>query len=444
MSSFASRFGVYVHFPYCLSKCPYCDFASVAATSIPHERYAKAIEAELEVRVREFFPEPKASERKEEPCSSRARESILPTSGGAVDSRQEHGRPATGVESLYFGGGTPSLWEPRCVGAVIRAVDRLFGLAPGCEITLEANPGASDAARFSELRAVGVNRLSIGVQSFHPRILAGLGRRHSGPEAMAAYESARRAGFDNVSLDLIFGGPGQDPLMARADVDEAIRLGPDHLSCYGLTLEGLAEEVRLAKDVKRGRVRVPDDAAQEEMGRLVRDSLAEAGYRRYEISNFSKPGFESRHNTLYWLGREYVAAGCGAHGFLRTDTGGIRYGNPRKPEAWLAAVEAGGPPEVERDEIAPDELFEERIFLGLRLVDGVDLEEAAADTIGALPPGVLEAADELATKGLLVREGSRVRCTDRGFDFHTEVAIRLLPEEPAPAKKRAEPLVVLS
>jgi len=394
VSSFASRFGVYIHFPYCLSKCPYCDFASVAATTIPHERYARAIEAELELRAK------------------------------------EHGRPATGVESLYFGGGTPSLWEPSCVGRVIGAVDRLFGLATGCEITLEANPGASDAARFAELRAAGVNRLSIGVQSFHPAILAGLGRRHTGPEAKAAFAAAREAGFGNVSLDLIFGGPGQEPAMARADVEEAIRLGPEHLSCYGLTLEGLAEEVRLAKDVKRGRVRVPDDAVQEEMGRLVRDALEAAGYHRYEISNFAKAGFESRHNTLYWLGREYVAAGCGAHGFRRVGAGGYRYGNPRKPEAWLAAVEAGGSPEVEKDEIAAAELFEERIFLGLRIAEGLDLAEAAADTIGALPPAVLAQADQLCRQGLLVREGTRIRCTERGFDFHTEVAVRLLPPDP--------------
>jgi len=407
VSSFASRFGVYIHFPYCLSKCPYCDFASVAATTIPHARYARGIEAELAVRAK------------------------------------EHGRPAGGVESLYFGGGTPSLWEPSCVGRAIEAVDRLFGLAASCEITLEANPGASDAARFAELRRAGVNRLSIGVQSFHPAILAGLGRRHSGAEAKAAFASARDAGFDDVSLDLIFGGPGQDPSMARADVEEAIRLGPEHLSCYGLTLEGLAEDVRLAKDVKRGRVRVPDDAVQEEMGRLVRAALEAAGYARYEISNFARPGFESRHNTLYWLGREYVAAGCGAHGFRRVGAGGVRYGNPRKPEAWLAAVEAGGPTEVERDEIDPAELFEERVFLGLRLAEGVDLAEAAAETVGEVPEGVLAQARALEAQGLVVREGSRVRCTDRGFDFHTEVALRLIPAAPPPRRAERVPLVVL-
>lgn len=402
MVSFASRFGVYVHFPYCLSKCPYCDFASVVAAEVPHARYRDAIAAELARRA------------------------------------EEHGRPATGVESLYFGGGTPSIWDPACVASTIETVDRLFGLAPGAEVTLEANPGASDASRFATLRAAGVNRLSIGVQSFHPRILGGLGRRHTPDEAVRAYEKARAAGFDNVSLDLIFGGPGQTPGMARADVEKAIDLGPEHISCYGLTLEGLAEEVRLAKEVKRGRVQVPDDAAQARMGAMVRDLLGEAGYRRYEISNYARPGRASRHNTLYWVGGEYVAAGCGAHGFRRTATGGLRYGNPRKPEAYLAAVESGGAPEVERDEISPAELFEERLFLGLRLVEGFDLAAAAAETVGAIPAATARALDRLEAQGLIRREGSHVRCTERGLEYHTEVAVRLLPDEP-PA--RALPVV---
>jgi oxygen-independent coproporphyrinogen-3 oxidase len=325
------------------------------------------------------------------------------------------------------------------VAETIATVDRLFGLAPGCEITLEANPGASEASRFATLRQAGVNRLSIGVQSFHPRILTGLGRQHSPDEAVQAYEKARAAGFDNVSLDLIFGGPGQTPGMARSDVERAIALAPDHISCYGLTLEGLAEEVRLAKDVKRGRVQVPDDAAQVRMGEMVREKLGGAGYERYEISNYAKAGRESRHNSLYWVGGEYVAAGCGAHGFRRTATGGLRYGNPRKPEAYLDAVESGGAPEVERDEITAAELFEERLFLGLRLVAGFDLAAAAADTVGEIPEDCRRALERLEAQGLIVRDGTHVRCTERGLDYHTEVAVRLLPGEVP--EKRALPVV---
>lgn len=400
----ASRFGVYIHFPYCLSKCPYCDFASVVAETIPHERYQQAITRELRLRA------------------------------------TRHTKPATGVESLYFGGGTPSLWEPGQVGKTIEEVDRLFGLAEDVEITLEANPGASDESHFAALRAAGVNRLSIGVQSFHPEILQGLGRRHSRGDAIRAYETARRAGFSNVSLDLIFGGPSQTPGMARNDVERAVDLGPEHISCYGLTLEGLAEEVRLAKDVKRGKVEVPDDAAQATMGEWVREVLEGAGYGRYEISNYAKAGFESRHNTLYWMGGEYVAAGCGAHGFHRLPDGsGFRYGNPRKPEAWMAAVESGAAPEVERDSISPMELFEERLFLGLRLATGFDLVKAAAETVGPVPVESLEAAQKLVSQGLLVIDGDWIRCTERGLDYHTEVAVRLLPDGDGDAPTRRGP-----
>ncbi len=392
----ASRFGVYVHFPYCLSKCSYCDFASVAAERIPHRRYAAAIVRELERRA------------------------------------GEHGRPPSGVESLYFGGGTPSLWDPGCVEEVIGAVDRLFGIAAGAEVTLEANPGASDARHFRRLFEAGVRRLSIGVQSFHPRSLAALGRRHTGSEALAAVDKAREAGFQDLSIDLIFGAPGQTPGMARADAEKAAELGVPHVSFYGLTLEGLAEDVRLAKEVRRGRVEVPDDAAQSRMGGEVRAILEAAGLARYEISNFARPGHASRHNRLYWLGRSWAAAGCGAHGFRRTaGGGGVRYGNPRKPEAYLAAVEAGGAPEVEREELDPAALFSERLFLGLRLVGGFDLAVAAAETVGAVPVATLAAVDGLARQGLLVREGTRLRCTERGLDFHSEVAVRLLPDEPA-------------
>lgn len=391
MVSFASNFGVYVHFPYCLSKCPYCDFASVVAERIPHARYAAAVRAELRLRA------------------------------------GESGRPAGGAGSLYFGGGTPSLWEPEHVGSVIAEVDRLFGLGRSCEITLEANPGASDVRHFRALREAGVNRISIGVQSFDERVLAGLGRRHTAREAESALRRARDAGFENVSLDLIFGGPSHSPELALDDARRAIALGPEHISCYGLTLEGLAEDVRLAKQVRRGRVRVADDGEQAEMGRRVRAALQEAGYVRYEISNFARPGLESRHNALYWMGRAYAAAGCGAHGFRRTpDGGGYRYGNPRKPEAWLDAVESGRAPEVDRDVIGAAELLQERLFLGLRLTEGLDLDAAARDTTGTLPPATLAAIEQLEQAGMLERRGSNLRCTERGLDFHTEIAVRLM------------------
>lgn len=385
-----SRFGVYVHFPYCISKCPYCDFASVVAREIPHARYARAVERELERRA------------------------------------GEHRREK--VESVYFGGGTPSLWDPAEVGATLRTIERLFGVEEGCEITLEANPGAAEAARFAAYFDQGVNRLSIGIQSFSAPVLSGLGRAHGAEEALRAVEAAREAGFENLSIDLIFGGPQQDLAGAVRDAERAVSLGVEHISCYGLTLENLAEDVRLAKEVRRGRVRVADDDLQVRMGERVREVFYAAGYERYEISNYARPGFESRHNSLYWAGNEWVAAGCGAHGFFRLPDGsGLRYHNPRKPEAYLEAVEAGRPSELERERIDAATLFEERIFLGLRLARGVDLEAAARETIGGVPAATWAAAARLEAAGLLRRRGGWIACTERGLDFHSEVALRLLP-----------------
>jgi len=385
-----SRFGVYVHFPYCLSKCPYCDFASVVVREIPQAQYARAVERELELRASQYARRP--------------------------------------VESVYFGGGTPSLWEPPYVAAIVAAIDRLFGLAKDCEITLEANPVASEAKHFAAYRAAGVNRLSIGIQSFDEKVLAGLGRAHGPREAVDAVVAARDAGFDNLSVDLIFGGPHQDLEGAVRDAERALVLRPEHVSCYGLTLDNLAEDVRLAKEVRRGRVRVADDELQARMGERVREILRSAGYERYEISNFALPGRASRHNTLYWVGNEWVAVGCGAHGFRRTDDGmGLRYANPRKPDAYLAAMESGRTPEVGTEILDARTLFEERLFLGLRLAQGVDVEEAARATVGDVPEAVWEAAARLERDGLLVRRGSRIACTDLGLDFHSEVALRLLP-----------------
>jgi oxygen-independent coproporphyrinogen-3 oxidase len=238
---------------------------------------------------------------------------------------------------------------------------------------------------------------------------------------------AREAGFENLSLDLIFGGPYQDVAGAVADANRAVELGPDHISCYGLTLENLAEDVRMAKDVRRGKLRVADDGLQEQMGLRVMEIFRAAGYERYEVSNYAKPGFESRHNTLYWKGYEWVAAGCGAHGFRMLPSGeGLRYANPRKPGPYLEAVEAGAP-EVSTEVVSPLELFEERIFLGLRLAEGLDLEAAAAGTVGEVPAHVWEAADRLVGQGMLVRDGGHIAPTDRGLDFHSEVALRLMP-----------------
>src|SRR5256885_11135962 len=237
------QLGIYIHFPYCLSKCPYCDFASRAEAVIPQERYTEAVLRELRARAPEFAEPPRQA------------------------------------VSVYFGGGTPSLWDPHQVSRVLAACRELFDVQEGAEVTLEANPGTTDEGRFTAFRALGVNRLSIGVQSFADSQLLVLGRKHSSSDAERAFRTARAAGFDNVSLDLIHGGSGHTVEAAARDAASAVAPGPEHASAYALTLTGLAEDVPMAKAVRRGEVEVPSDDEQAAMGEAVRTELSRRGVR---------------------------------------------------------------------------------------------------------------------------------------------------------------------
>ncbi len=387
----AAARGVYVHFPYCLSKCPYCDFASTAAKVVPEERYAKAILEEL-----------------------RRRATAWGTRGTA--------------QSVFFGGGTPSLWGPRFVGEVLEAIARVIGIADGAEVTLEANPGASDAARFAGFKAVGVNRLSIGVQSFHPAMLKSLGREHSPDDAEAALRAAKAAGFDNVSMDFIYGVQGQTLEMARADAVRAVALEPMHLSAYALTLdrESLAEEVPLARQLLRGEVTLPSDDATAEMGSAVREVYAQAGLARYETSNCARPGYHSRHNALYWTGGEYLALGVGATGFLRTGaTAARRYTNHRSAERYLEAAESGQTLEASVELLGTQELFEERLAMGLRLAEGVALK-ATCEQFEVPTEPRRQVAEELVRNGFAQWLGPRLALTERGSDVHSEICAKLM------------------
>jgi len=379
-------FGVYIHFPYCLSKCPYCDFASRAEVVIPQERYTAAVLRELRAR-REVTGEREA-------------------------------------DSVYFGGGTPSLWDPAHVSDVLREVRALWPLKPGAEITLEANPGTTDEARFSAFREAGVNRLSIGVQSFAAPQLVALGRKHSGEDAERAFRTARAAGFRNVSLDLMHGAEGQTPFDAARDAAAAVALGPTHISCYALTLVGLAEEVPMARAVRRGELTLPDDEATSEMGDALREELVRGGYARYEISNYARPGFEAVHNSLYWRGGEYAAAGCGACGFIREGPGGIRYANDRSPERYLARVEETGTGESGRERVTRDEHLRERLFTGLRLAEGIDLAALEADLDCDVRRRFAKQIDRIVKEGLGSYDGRVLRLDDRGLDLHSEVSLR--------------------
>lgn len=381
----AARLAVYVHFPYCLSKCPYCDFASTAARQVPEARYTKAVLRELEQRR------------------------------GEVAGRE--------VQAVFIGGGTPSLWSPGHVREVLDALGALLPLSAGCEVSLEANPGAADEARFAGYRAAGVNRLSIGVQSFEPATLTKLGRGHDGEAARRAVRAARAAGFTNVSMDFIYGVQGQTLEQVRRDAEAAVSLGTEHLSAYALTLdaESLAEEVPLARQLARGEVQLPADELVVEMQRAVRDVYRGAGLERYEVSNYAKPGFHSRHNSTYWTGGDWLALGVGATGSL----GARRYSNQRSAERYLVDVEAGRLPESSGEALTALERFEERVAMGLRLTSGLELERVCVEYGQPYAPR-RPLVERLVVEGLATVTSGRLALTDAGLDVHSAISARLM------------------
>ncbi len=373
---------LYIHIPWCVRKCPYCDFNSHAARrGLPERDYVAALLSDLDRELE------------------------------AVGDRP--------VETVFIGGGTPSLFSPESIERLVEGIGQRVSLAPDAEITLEANPGTAEAARFRGFRVAGVNRLSIGVQSFDDAKLQSLGRIHDGAEAIRAVDWARQAGFERLNLDLMFGLPGQSAEQARKDVEQAIRFGPSHISFYHLTLE---PNTAFAK---RPPV-LPDDEAvylaQEDGQRL----LAAAGFRQYEISAYARPGFECRHNLNYWRYGDYIGIGAGAHGKItdvRSDRV-IRTAKIRKPESYLGLrpVAAGFRTE---QEIPHKDRPLEFLMNHLRLRDG--FEEPAFSHRTGLPLAALEPhLSESVRDRLLQREGGWIRCTPLGWNFLDEILGRFV------------------
>ena len=375
-------YGLYVHFPWCSFRCPYCDFAVTTTRPIPGARYAAAVVAEIGRRAPAFA-----------------------------------GRACA---TLFLGGGTPSLWEPSAIARVVDAA-RALGLPRGAEVTLEANPESADAGRAATWRAAGVTRVSIGVQSFDPEVLRKLGRRHGPADAERAIrEVAREIG--NVSVDLIHGGRRSSVASARSDALRLASLPVTHVSSYALTLDAevLAEDVPFARLAREGKLAFPGDDEVVAQGRAVAEVLGAAGFRRYEISNFARPGLESRHNLLYWRSEDYLGAGAGAVGCLRTAAGAVRWTNHREVGPWLAAVDAGELPAASEERLGPSEMANERIMLALRTAEGLPIEDVG--------PGREAAVSALVRAGLAVVGGDRLRLTAEGMDVHSAVAERLFGE----------------
>jgi oxygen-independent coproporphyrinogen-3 oxidase len=377
-------FSLYVHIPYCQAKCPYCDFNSYAAAAWPESEYLRALIGEITYRV-----------------------GTVPWAGQRI-------------KTIFFGGGTPSLFAPDSIGKVIEAADRLLGLDSGAEITLEANPGTVTEAKLRGFKAAGVNRMSFGAQSFDAAILRFLGRSHDADEIRQAARLASRAGFEHLNLDLIYAVPGQQLEHVRTDVAEAAALGPDHISAYNLTFE---QGTAFFSEMKRGRIRPLAIDEQAAMFDEVRSELPRRGYPMYEISNYAQAGHESRHNLSYWRAESYLGLGAGAHSCAVDDDycQARRWWNERIPARYIASVNKNEIAEAGFETIKKTTLEEEFVFLNLRLREGFQLHEFSRRFGQSFEARFGDIVTRMVEGGLLVREQNRIFLTERGLEIADSV-----------------------
>ena len=378
--------GVYVHVPFCLTRCHYCDFVTYTGMEGLRRPYAAALLGEAALAVGALGPEPPA------------------------------------VTSVFVGGGTPTLLPPGDLARVLGRLRALLGFAPGAEVTVEANPETVDVAMAEGLAAAGVTRVSMGAQSFDDRVLAALGRVHDADRVAAAVATLRAAGVPAVNLDLIYGGPGEDAGSWAATLERAVALEPEHLSAYALTIEPATKFGRL---VAAGRMAEPDEDDLADRYDTACTVLAGAGYRHYEVSNWARdgevspgpiPAHASRHNLTYWRRGRYLGLGAGAHEF----DGTTRRWNVAGVPQYLEAVRAGRRPTDGEERLDPDQARFEALALRLRTVDGLDPKEARS--LGVDPDG--EEATRLRTAGLLA-PGPGLALTEQGMFLHGEVVARL-------------------
>ncbi len=364
-------FGLYIHWPFCQSKCPYCDFNSHVAVRVDQQRWQAAMVSELD-RV----------------------------------SRETTGRL---LQSVFFGGGTPSLMEPGLVAAILDKTRASWPMSNDPEITLEANPTSVEAGRFADYRQAGVNRVSIGVQALNDAALVKLGRMHTTKEAMRAVEIAQTT-FPRFSFDLIYARQGQDRAGWDRELDEAFAMNPQHLSLYQLTIE---EGTVFHERNRRGQLAgLPDEDLSADLYLLTQDRCERAGLPAYEVSNHAAKGEESRHNLTYWRGGDYIGIGPGAHG--RLTVGGKRLATEahRSPDAWLAAVETQGHGELPRHELSPDEAGSEFCLMGLRLREGIAIQRFQELSGHDLDRRRIDA---MVSDGLLHSEPKRLQATPAGM-----------------------------
>jgi len=366
-------FGLYVHWPFCLAKCPYCDFNSHVEAEVEDPRWARALVRAIDRYADEIGPRR--------------------------------------LDSIFFGGGTPSLMAPATVAAVIERATTRFAPAPDLEITLEANPTSTEAARLEDVRAAGINRVSLGVQALDDDALRFLGREHTAAEALAALALAARL-FARFSFDLIYARPDQTPAAWAAELERALGHADGHLSAYQLTIEPGTRFDLLART---GALRMPDDEVQADLYEATQERLAAAGLTAYEISNHARPGEACRHNLIYWRSGEWLGIGPGAHGRLERDGERIATEAWRLPKVWLARAEQGGTGERTRAVLGRLERVEELLVMGLRLGEGVDIARLQAVARRALAQ-ILDptALERLEADDLLELRAGRLAATAAG------------------------------
>lgn len=377
---------LYIHIPFCVEKCGYCAFVSAKPRPGEIENYHELLLREMRLAVADH----------------------------------ESGSP---LDSIYFGGGTPSLMQPRQVSRIIDLAAELFSLSPRAEITLEANPGTIGRERLQDFRAAGVNRLSLGVQSFDDVLLRRLGRVHDAAQARHAFREARLAGFGNIGIDLIHGLPGQTLSGWREELRNALALSPEHISIYGLTVE---EGTPFALRYPEESTEIPDQDRSAEMFETADTVLVEAGFEHYEIANYARAGYRSRHNSGYWRRDGYLGLGVAAHSLLRREHG-YRFSNHDTLAEYGRELAAGRLPRRDQHLLTLEDAMAEFMFLGLRLADGVLAENFEREFGSPLRSVYGTVIDELLRIGLLQQEQGALRLTRRGLLLSNQVFARFLP-----------------
>jgi len=417
-ASISDCIGIYIHIPFCVKKCLYCDFTSFTPGAIPEDEYIRALIKEMK-------------------------------------SRKGEGQDNV-VETIYFGGGTPSLFSPKSIETILGAISTNFKIVPPHptsfdavrpelvegvnrsqdrplpqverEITLEVNPGTINMGKLKGYRDAGVNRLSIGVQSLNDGILTTLGRIHNRQQALGAYEDAREAGFDNIGIDLIHSIPGESLSDWKRELKEVVLLGPEHISAYSLTIE---EGTPFHCQLQKGLLPLPTEETQVDMLLTTEEVLGKAGYEHYEVSNYALPGFRSRHNQIYWKGGEYLGLGVSAHSYISGQWSvvcgqRIRTANSSNLEEYFRLINEKGNAVIEEEVLTKEKAMGEAVFLGLRMLEGIDLtefEKRFGVTIEATYP---DAVIELTEKGLLEITQGHLRLTKQGLLLLNDVSLRFV------------------